>query len=828
MHSLNTRPARQYAVSAAVSFLALAGSLAPSFTAQAGEGSTSSLADKEVQRRTTVVTTQQARLPEAESLLKNGNSAAALVIFEEAYLTLPDVPLAQETRAIALDGYLRAGLARAKELVDAGDYPAANAILDKLDQENVAKGDSRIARLRERFGDPDRYPPALTPEHIAKVSQVEKLLLLANSQRETGQHDKALLTYEEVLRVDPYNTAARRGMETTEKERSSYFDTARDHRRSKMLNDVNEAWENKPPLRSRDVSGLFGDAGSTTASGIRGGREAIQQKLRDLKISQIDFSGATLEEVMEYLRVRARDLDPTGKGVDFVVSIPADHPARPISLNLKEVPIEEVLRYVTEIAGITYRVEDYAVRLVSLTENSGVIISKSYRVPPDFITSAPVGGAAAAPATADPFAAANTAGTASGIQIKRIGAQEFLQSYGVTFGEGTGANYSPSSNMLVVRNTASNLEIVDMLVEQALNRSPKQVVVEVRLLEVGDNRLDEIGFDWLLGAFGVNNGQAEMAGGSIGNALTGANFLTGDFPFQKFVAPGVSTAIGMNPLTTGLRSSGDLGNNSIDSVLFGAKPSVSRRSPGVLSVSGVLSNPEFQGVLRALAQKKGIDLASQPSVVTRSGQKASVEITRELIYPTEFDPPQIPTNFGQSNIINNPNPGPGPLPTLPTRLPPAVVTPSTPTAFEMRKTGVVLDVEPVISDDGRTVDLTVTPQFTEFSGFVNYGSPIRTLFEGSFLELTPNLIFQPVFDSRKIITSVKIYDGATVVLGGLVTDQVEIIADKVPLLGDAPFIGRLFKSDVKRRRVRHVLFFVTVRVVDPSGARINQAAMVGQ
>ncbi|SKA94465.1 general secretion pathway protein D [Prosthecobacter debontii] len=808
----NLRSARRSAVHTAVFSLALAGSLplAP-LAVRAGEAS-SGLADKEFQRRNAVIAAQQARLTEAEVLVEKGDTAAALAIYETAFTTLPDTPQAQELRIIALEGYLRLGLRRATELAEVGDYEGAKAILDKLDQPQVAPGDRRIALLRKRLADPDRFPPALTPEHVAKVNQVKKLLILANSQRETGQYDQALHTYEDVIRLDAYNSAARRGMELTEKERAHYFAAAKDHTRSKMLNEVDGAWEQKLPPQKMDVSGLFGSASSTA---IQGGREAIQEKLRTLRISQIDFSGAALNEVMEYLRVRSRDLDPTGKGVDFVFSQSSDVSTPLISLNLRDVPIEEVLRYVTKIAGLTYRVEDYAVRLLSATQDSETLISKSYRVPPDFISSAPVGDAAAT-ASADPFANTSTAAP-SGLVTRRLGAQEFLQSYGVTFGEGTSASYSAATNTLIVRNTTRNIELVDQLVEQAQSRSPKQVVVEVRLLEVSDNRLNELGFDWLLGANRSQN--VEFAGGSTGNAQD-SNYLASDFPNRDITALG-NNPIGQNPITAGLRSSGDLGLAGIDGVLFGGTSSqVSSRTPGILSVTGVMTDPQFQGVLRALDQKKGVDLTAQPSVVTRSGQKATVEIARELIYPTEFDPPQIPTSVGNNNLVDAVTGNPVPLP-----LPPAVITPSTPTAFETRKTGVILEVEPVISDDGRTVDLAITPDFTEFLGFVNYGSPIRSIYEGFFFELTPNLIFQPIFESKKVITAVKVWDGATIALGGLVTDREIIIQDKVPLVGDLPVVGRLFKSDVKQRVTKNIVFFVTVRVVDPSGARINNASV---
>jgi general secretion pathway protein D len=218
-----------------------------------------------------------------------------------------------------------------------------------------------------------------------------------------------------------------------------------------------------------------------------------------------------------------------------------------------------------------------------------------------------------------------------------------------------------------------------------------------------------------------------------------------------------------------------------------------------------------------------VDLISKPSVVTKGGQKASIEIIREFIYPTEFDPPQIPTNVGSTN--NNA------VVVGPTSLPPIPVTPTTPTAFETRRIGMVLDVEPVISEDARSVDLTITPEFTEFVGFVNYGSPINSVQQttnpdGSItatdIALTPNTILQPIFSTKKINTAVKVYDGATVVLGGLITDNTIMIDDRVPLIGNLPVVGKLFQSKVKQRRMKNMIMFVSVKVIDPAGNRVNR------
>jgi general secretion pathway protein D len=781
----------------------------------ADSNATVSLAEREVLRRSQLLGDQVAKLEAADKLLREGQSAAAYKAYEEVFQTIPNIPTAQAFRAVALEGYLRSGLILAREKVNGGDYPAANNILDTLDREGTAKGDRGIVELRQIMNDPDRFPPALTPKHIENVSEVKRLLILAASQEETGMFDKALVTYEDVLRIDPTNSAARRGMEKVERERNRYLKTARDHQRSRMLNGVSELWEDKPVMVSPSVAEM--NPATSGMSAARSGKDSIVDKLRDIRIAKVDFSGATLEEVIEYLRVRARDVDPEGKGIDFVIGLPSDVPLPPVSLNLVDVPVEEVLRYATEITGVTYRVEEFAVRIVSMTDTASTLISRTFRVPPDFISTAAL--APAAPAATDPFAQQGAGAATTGIQ-RRMGAKEFLESRGIVFPEGGGANYNPIANMLIVRAPAKSMEMVEALVEQSLNASPKMAVIEVKLMEIGHTKLEEMGFDWLLGGFGTD---VNLGGGSGGNQQS-TTFGNTEFPVVAGLNKGA-----MGPVTAGLRSSADLdANRTIENVLYGAVQSTAERSPGTFSLAGVFTDPQFQVVWRGLDQKDGVDLVSKPSVITKSGQKASVEIIREFIYPTEFDPPQIPTNVGGNNNNNNNNNGNNGNNN--NSLPPIPVTPTTPTAFEMRRVGMILDVEPVISEDGRSVDLTLTPDFTEFMGFVNYGSPIYSVTTGNLLlgipatrvELTPNTILQPIFTTKKIVTSVKIYDGATVVLGGLITDQEIMIDDHVPVIGKLPVVGKAFQSKVKQRRLKNMVMFVTVKVVDPSGKRVNQ------
>jgi Flp pilus assembly secretin CpaC len=80
---------------------------------------------------------------------------------------------------------------------------------------------------------------------------------------------------------------------------------------------------------------------------------------------------------------------------------------------------------------------------------------------------------------------------------------------------------------------------------------------------------------------------------------------------------------------------------------------------------------------------------------------------------------------------------------------------------------------------------------------------------------------QPFFKTRSIETDITIANGATVVMGGLITEERKSMEDKIPYLGDIPWIGRFFRSRSEWSNKRNLLIFVTARLVDPMGRQIS-------
>ncbi|MFZ2640595.1 MAG: type II and III secretion system protein, partial [Verrucomicrobiia bacterium] len=140
--------------------------------------------------------------------------------------------------------------------------------------------------------------------------------------------------------------------------------------------------------------------------------------------------------------------------------------------------------------------------------------------------------------------------------------------------------------------------------------------------------------------------------------------------------------------------------------------------------------------------------------------------------------------------------------------------------------GVTLNVTPQIGETG-LINLTLIPEVSDFDGFIDYGS--RDSLGSSSMNNNSaaagyTLVFpfpQPVFSTRRVTTSVMVFDGSTVVLGGLMREDATKIQDKVPFLGDIPLVGKLFRSELENTIKKNLMVFVTARLIDPYGDQIS-------
>src|SRR5436190_15746822 len=800
------------------------------------------ISQREVHRRQTVLPQGEAALARGDAAMRAKNFALAYQEFKTAVTYLPDAVVSGKAHDKAVEGFCESGVALAKQRIAEARYAEAEAILSEILSDRYDPNCRPAIELLAHLHQPGYFNQTIGPKFLSKIEEVKALLTEADGYYLSGRYDLAFKRYDQVLSLDPYNVAARRGQEKIDNTKYRYGEDAYNETRARQLWQVEKGWE-EPVRRYGQTVNPVTDAFARNTSGTA----QITTKLNTIIIPHIEFRDASIREAVDFLRQQAAENDPSTegkKGVDIVLRltpigqvapppvpvVPAAGPAtaappaaaaapaggttpvtagpvvtRPvvaaaataeprISITLNQIPLGEALRYIANQAGLKVKVEPFAVAVIPISEQSNDLITKEYRVPPDFVSTSLTGtsllqrgaytkAAGTAPVAGPAGTGKDTQESTGGQQlVNREGAKDFLESQGVPFPPGASANFLPQSSRLIVRNTQDNLDLIDAIVEQLNLAIPKQVEIESKFVEITQNNLKELGFDWLLGPFNIGNHKVFGSG-----ATTNVN--SGNFPFQQQTGtdaagnpifgptggpgtsiPGDGTSGGA---VTGGNRSGSLAisANAIDALLF---PGAGGVAPGIFGLAGVFTDPQFQVVIRALNQKKGVDLLSAPKVTTKSGQRAVIEIVREFRYPTTFTPPQVPSISG----------GGGGTTTVTI----SVVTPTTPQTFETRNTGVTLEVEPVVGPDGVTIDLNLVPQVVEFEGFINYGSPIFginpnggtavgtggvTLFSPSQVLLTNNVINQPIFSTRKVTTSVSVWDGSTVVLGGLMREDVQ-------------------------------------------------------
>ncbi|MBR5213008.1 MAG: hypothetical protein IKV92_01990 [Akkermansia sp.] len=842
----------------------------------AGQSTQNSLIAQETARRKAEENKAKILLQEGRTAYSEGKYSLALEKYKASWKTLPQGPATNCLREYLVKVIGDASIAVAIEYSKVGRYDEAEQLLlDVLKREpNNKRARKELSELR----DPVRNNPALTPSHVKDVEEVQRLLELGWGYYDLAKYDEALKTFSQVLKVDPYNSAARRGQEAVHKRRINYYRDARNATRAEMLAQVDETWiiSNNEDLPDIELSG-----GEVPV--VHSERQIQNaQNLSKMQISNVNFEDTAIEDALDFLRGEARK---SGVQINFRFERPVSAPASVASSSADEdedledeeseeeeeevvaapastaVPMvarlkvsgvtgQELLQMICDQSGCQYRVEDTGIVVYQTGAGIERMFKRRWKVARDFFVTS--GGEE----SEDEEDAWEEGGSHKVVKIDAVAA---LRAAGASFPKGSSAQYSARTGMLTVENTADNLDFVEEVINDYRRKLPQMIKVSARFVEVSQTNEEELSFDWVVNPFSVaNNGSTYLGGvngtgssplrtyndfvGSGGSAF--ANNYTGNSGWPITPNSGgitdAYTPTDNGLMTGGLRSgSGAISGSSMDALVAAGSASSNTAktvAPGILSLSGIYDSGSFQMIMRGLSQKKGVDIMSAPSLVARPGELeytpdpdplasdqngdngcAKIEVIRRFIYPSAYDPPTTDSSSGGNwGNNNNGNNNWGGGNSSP------IATPSNPSEWAVEEVGIVMRFK-VDEEDGN--DIIKFNHFeirvVNFEGFVNYGSPITsavtTETQIEHITLTENRIDMPIFSRRYINSNPCSYDGHTIAIGGMIEDNVQKVEDKVPVFGDLPLIGRFFRSNAESHVRKNLMIFVTAEKIDPTG-----------
>ena len=214
------------------------------------------IADREVQRRQAAIPAGEAALARGKSAMRSRNYTVAYQEFKTAIAYLPDAVVSGRAHDEAADGVCKSGTVLAEARIAQGDYAGAEAILNEIltrYDPNCRKAQELLANMRQ----PGYFNKTVDAGFINKVEEVKRLLAEADGYYQSGQYDKAMKSYDRVLALDPYNTAARRGQERIDNTKYQYGEEAYNETRARQLWKVEEAWQQ--PVRKYGAVGPAAD-----------------------------------------------------------------------------------------------------------------------------------------------------------------------------------------------------------------------------------------------------------------------------------------------------------------------------------------------------------------------------------------------------------------------------------------------------------------------------------------------------------------------------------------------------------------------------------------
>lgn len=659
--------------------------------------------------------------------------------------------------------------------------------------EELKRDEREFLRQRSQYsasmgnGSPDSISVhEASPDFVKLQQQIEVLNLRGRSQFFAGDIEGAEATFKQIESIDPNSEMAKNFLIRIARERQEVGYLNKLKTREQLLQEVSNAWQR--PSIYEERMGLEVEDSVTLP---------LTEKLNRIIISSVNFTEVELGKVVNTLSAISEQFDGTGLGVKGVnlVLIDPERANPTVNITLRNLSLKRILDFIVDSVGYQYEVEADAVVLRPGGERTN-LDTEFFPISRSTVIRMTGGGSGAGNGVFDdPFF------TDSGDRVRDQGVANdaqtirgFLQQAGVDFVGVDGSTLAYDGSAMIVTQTRRNLERI----RNILNRytDVKQVEIEAKFLEIQEGALDELGFDWLVNE---NPGNPNTATGD--DEIYRSSLRT----LANAAAPGtVSNQItidSLNPITGGVdRRVDDLSPPNLPGTkLLGAG------TQPFTNVLGSIDGVNLNVAIRALSQKSGSDLLSAPKVTVLSGNQAKINVSQEFRYPTRYSDTEsdVGSTRGDSGSAG------------------VTITPGTPEDFETRNVGVELSVTPIVEEDNYSITLDLNPRVTEFEGFVEYGGPSIAISGGTTVK-TPSGFYQPIFAVREVETKVTIWDGATVVMGGMTREDVVTVSDKVPFLGDIPFVGRLFRSEGESSAKRNLLIFVTANMVSPGGSPKRQ------
>jgi general secretion pathway protein D len=628
----------------------------------------------------------------------------------------------------------------------------------------------------------------LSPGVRNKDDKVNELLVKGRARYLYGDYQGALDAYREVLQYQPNNSESKAYQVRIRQmlsENSGQWN--RGVTKGKLLELLDETWK-LPEVFNRE----------NTKSDLGNGNDPVTEKMKTIRLPEGFIArDEPLDRALTKLSSLSQTYDKDQKGVNIVpVTDGGESPT--VNLQLRDVTVFQALDYLCKRVGYSFSVSPSGIVEVRKDAGDSLLDTQFFELTQAAVvkmtgqglnTTAPGGGAT------NPFGGASGAAAPTDGNPQEMAIKSFLIRSGVPFEPP--ATLSFDGTRLIVTGSPKNLDRVKNIIRRYSDI--KQVHIEAKFIEVEQKALNELGVNWSL--------TPNVAGNGGVTAATNLRSINRVFA-QNNTAPKNLTINSQITNATGDTTS-----------ILQTFPNVAPSFPGGMNLGSIantyagtvniLSRETLALTIRAIEESAGSDLMSSPSLTVLDGKTAVIKVAQLLRYPQAYG--DIQSNVGQGGGGNG-----GVLGAAQTSV---AITAGTPQDFTVQEVGVTLEVTPTVAADD-SIALNLKPKVTEFEGFVEYGGTSVAL-TGGVTVTVPSGFFQPIFSTREVTTDVTVFDGATVVIGGLTREEVKTIDDKVPVLGSLPLIGAAFRSTGKSVAKRSLMVFVTANLVSPGGATLR-------